>query len=229
MNIDKILNQYINLDYKKFHEKLCPTKYEILGIKIPILRKISKDLLQNYNYIDIFNNLNDKYYEHVMIKGIIVANIKVSYEEKLTLINEFLPLIDNWAICDTFVSELKFIKNNQEEFLKYLMPLLKIEKEYYKRFVIVVLLDYYINDKYIDKVLNTTLSVKSNDYYVKMAIAWCISICLIKYFDKTISFLNKYKNKLDKWTYNKALQKGIESFRISRENKKLLKGMKIKS
>lgn len=227
MNILEILEPYINEDYKLFHQKLCQTKHEILGIKIPILRKIAKDLLKEYDYIELLNNIDNEYYECVMLKGLIIGNIKINSEEKIKLINEFLPLIDNWAICDIFVSELKFIKKDLDLFLEFIKPLFKSDKTYYKRFSIVVLLNYYINDTYIDFVLDTSLDIKDNDYYVKMAISWCLSICLIKYFDKTIKFLNDNKYDFDKWTYNKALQKGMESFRISTENKKLLKSMKI--
>jgi len=227
MNIELLLTEHINNDYKLFHKKICHTKYEILGVKIPILRKISKDLLKKYNYQDIINNLDLKYYEHVMIYGFIIANVKVSYEEKIKLIDNYLPLIDNWAICDTFISELKFINKYKKDFLEYTLSLLYSDKEYYLRFGIVVLLDYYINDEYIDKVLNKMLEIKSDFYYVKMAISWCLSICLIKYFDKTIDFLTINKNKFDEWTYNKALQKGIESYRISNDNKVLLKSMKL--
>lgn len=227
MNIELLLTEHINNDYKLFHKKICHTKYEILGVKIPILRKISKDLLKKYNYQDIINNLELKYYEHVMVYGFIIANVKVSYEEKIKLIDNYLPLIDNWAICDTFISELKFINKYKQDFLEYTLSLLYSDKEYYLRFGIVVLLDYYINDEYIDKVLNKMLEIKSDFYYVKMAISWCLSICLIKYFDKTIDFLTINKNKFDEWTYNKALQKGIESYRISKDNKVLLKSMKL--
>lgn len=227
MNIDDKLYLYIDNNYKKFHEKICQTNYEILGIKIPILRKLAKELLKEYNYIDILNNLNNNYYEHIMLKGLVIANVKISYEEKLKLINEFLPLIDNWGICDIFCAELKFIKKNYKAFLDYLLNLNKTS-EYYQRFYIVVLLDYYINDEYIDFVLYEMLNIKSDFYYTKMAISWCISICLIKYFDKTINYLKINKDKIDKWIYNKALQKGIESYRISQENKEILKKMKIK-
>lgn len=227
MNINDILNEHIDESYKKFHQRICQTNYKILGIKIPILRKISKDLLKQYNYKEILKNLNSKYYEHIMLQGLVIANAKVSYEEKLNLINNFLPLTDNWAICDIFISELKFIKNNKEGFLEYILNILNNKNEYYQRFCIVVLLNYYINDDYIDFVLSKMLEVKSDYYYVKMAISWCLSICLIKYFDKTIKFLNDNKYLFDKWTYNKALQKGIESFRITNENKEILRNMKL--
>lgn len=228
MNISDYLNPYIDKNYKLFHERICQTKYEIIGIKIPILRKISKLLLKDYNTYEILNSLNENYYEYVMLQGLIIANAKVSFEEKLDLINKFIPKIDNWAICDIFCGELKFIKNNKEKFLKYILSYLESDKEYYKRFSIVILLNYYINDEYIDFILNKMLEIKSDYYYVKMAISWCLSICLIRYFDKTIEFMNTNKNNFDKWTYNKALQKGIESFRISKENKKTLQNMKIK-
>lgn len=228
MNISDYLNPYIDKNYKLFHERICQTKYEIIGIKIPILRKISKLLLKDYNTYEILNSLNENYYEYVMLQGLIIANAKVSFEEKLDLINKFIPKIDNWAICDIFCGELKFIKNNEKIFLKYILSYLESDKEYYKRFSIVILLNYYINDEYIDFILNKMLEIKSDYYYVKMAISWCLSICLIRYFDKTIEFMNTNKNNFDKWTYNKALQKGIESFRISKENKKTLQNMKIK-
>ena len=127
MNIQD-LNRNIDLNYKNFHEKICHTKYEILGIKIPVLRKIAKDLLKKYNYKDIINNLNSNIYEHIMLEGLIIANAKIDCKEKLNLIENFIPKIDNWAICDVFCAELKFIKNNQNEFLAFLKTYFNSEK-----------------------------------------------------------------------------------------------------
>lgn len=228
MNIEELLNENIDIKYKEFHKKICHTNYEILGIKIPIIKKITKDLLKKYSYEEIINNLNDSYYEHAMIMGIAISNSKVNFQELIKLIDSYLPKIDNWAICDIFCSELKVIKKNLDEFLYYINDLLKIDKEYYQRFAIVMLLDYYINDNYIDLVLNKMLEIKSNYYYVNMAISWCLSICLIKYFDKTLKFLNDNSDKFDKWVYNKALQKAIEAYRINDNCKIILKNMKIK-
>lgn len=219
---------YIDKDYKNFHEKICKTSYEILGIKIPVLRQFTKDLLKQYHYQDLLNNLENNIYEHIMLQGLIIANVKISFDEKLNLIKTFLPKIDNWAICDIFCGDLKFIKKYQEEFLMFLLPIFESKQEYFLRFGIVILLNYYINDNYIDFVLDKILEIKSDFYYVKMAISWCLSICLIKYYNKTIKFLYNNKNKIDKWIFNKALQKGIESFRISKENKKILQNMKLK-
>jgi len=228
LNISVLLNNYIDEKYKNFHQKICPTNYIILGVKIPVLRNIAKELLENYNYQNILNNLNDNFYEHLMLQGLIIANAKVNYDQKLELIKNFLPKIDNWAICDVFCSELKFIKKYKDDFFKYINTLFSSNKEYYQRFAIVVLLNYYINDDYIDFILQKMLEIKSDYYYVKMATSWCLSICLIKYFDKTVLFMINNKNEFDKWIYNKAIQKARESFRISTENKETLKNLKIK-
>ena len=227
MNLNTFLNPYIDNNYKNFHEKLCPTKYEILGIKIPTLRKIAKELLKDFEYKEFINNMDNSIYEHIMLEGLIIANLKISYQEKIELIKNYLPKIDNWAICDIFVSELKFIKNNKKDFLVFLKTIMNINEAFYKRFIIVSLLNYYIDDEYLDLVLEYTIKIKDDNYYVKMAIAWCLSICLIKYFDYTIKIMINNKNNIDKWTYNKALQKGIESLRISKDNKDILKKMKL--
>ena len=171
MNTLNLLNPYIDQKYKLFQEKICQTNYEILGVKIPILRNIAKKLLKEHNYSYLLNNIDNKYFEDVMLKAIIIGNAKVSYEEKLNLITNFLPLIDNWAVCDILVGELKFIKGNEDEFLNFINPLFKSTYEYPLRFAFVILLNYYINDNYIDMVLDKCLNIKSDYYYVKMAIS----------------------------------------------------------
>ena len=228
MNTLNLLNPYIDQKYKTFQEKICQTKYEILGVKIPILRNIAKKLLKEYDYSYLLNNIDNKYFEDVMLKAIIIGNTKASYEEKLNLITNFLPLIDNWAVCDILVGELKFIKGNEDKFLNFINPLFASNDEYPLRFVFVILLNYYINDKYIDIVLDKCLNVKSDYYYVKMAISWTLSIALVNYFTKTLEFMQERQDEFDKWTYNKALQKAKESFRIDNDKKSILQKAKIK-
>ena len=228
MNTLNLLNPYIDQKYKTFQEKICQTKYEILGVKIPILRNIAKKLLKEYDYSYPLNNIDNKYFEDVMLKAIIIGNAKASYEEKLNLITNFLPLIDNWAVCDILVGELKFIKGNENKFLNFINPLFASNDEYPLRFAFVILLNYYINDQYIDMVLDQCLNVKSDYYYVKMAISWTLSIALVKYFAKALEFMQEDKDEFDKWTYNKALQKARESCRINDDKKSILQKAKIK-
>lgn len=226
MDIKNILNKYIDLNYKEFHQKICKTKYEILGIKVPTLRSISKDLLKQYDYNSLLDNIDNSYYEYVMLKGFIIGNSKINYNEKIKLIDDFLKLVDNWAICDTFTSSLKFINKNKKEFLNEVNKYLDYKDEYHVRFGIVTLLDYYINDDYIDYVLNKLLNIKSDYYYVNMAISWCYSVSLVKYYNKTKEFLINNKNNIDVFILNKSISKACDSYRLTKEQKEKIKELK---
>ena len=120
MNIINLLKQYQDLNYQKFQSKICPTNYEIIGVKIPLIRKITKDLLKNYRYEEIISFLDYHYFECILIKLFSIAYIDIPFLDKVSLIEKTLPLIDNWALCDTFVSSLKFIKEYREDYLLYI-------------------------------------------------------------------------------------------------------------
>ncbi len=216
-----------DIKYRDFHKKIVATKYEIIGIRLPKLKEISKQLLKKYDLDYLLDNLNNHYYEEVMLEGLLIANAKIDDDRRTKLIDKYNPKIDNWAICDTFCSSLKVVKKNQDYYLKYINKYLNSKKEYYLRFGIVILLNYYINDNYYKMVYDIYLNTKSNYYYVNMAIAWGYSYLFIKYFEETRKFFIDNKDKIDKWIYNKAIQKSVESFRISKENKDILKKMKI--
>lgn len=227
MNIDNLLMPHIDNEYRLFHQKICDTKYEINGVKIPILRRISKTLLNNYDYDEITSSLNNAIYEHVMLKGLIIANINYDYEEKIKLIKEYIKEIDNWAICDIFVGELKFIRKHRGDFFAFIKQFQNSKNEFEQRFFIVCLLNYYLTDDYIDLVLNILLNIKSDKYYVLMAVAWCLSICLVKYYDKTVLFIKNNRCIFNTWAFNKGISKARESRRLNQEQKEFLKTLKI--
>lgn len=227
MHIERILDNYIDSRYQQFQSKICFTKYSIKGIKIPILRKIAHNLLKEYSYLEILNNLQDNSFEEVMLEGLVIAYANTSYENYLKLITNYLPKIDNWAICDVFCNSLKFIKNYQKPFLEYLNNILENNnQEYYLRFCLVCLLNYYLDSQYFSYTLEKIITVKSDYYYVKMAVAWTIATCLSIDFEKTLNFLQNNKDKIDTWTYNKALQKGRESLKLNNEQKNILQNLK---
>ena len=149
---------------------------------------------------------------------------KAPIEEAIKQVKEFVPKINSWAVCDTFCAGLKITKKYQTEMFKIIKEYLKSKQEYEVRFAIVMLLDYYINDQYIDQVLQILNNIKLDKYYVQMANAWAISICLIRYYNKTLEFLKT--TKIDDFTYNKGIQKAIESYRITKEQKDYLKTLK---
>lgn len=213
--------------YKEFHTGLCPGTNNIIGVRVPVLRNYAKKLLSENSEDILLKSIDNEYYEEVMLQGMIIGLSKNNnFEKDKKYIKEFVSKIDNWAICDVFCAGLKITNKNKEEMLELIKQYLKKETEFELRFAIVMLLDFYITDEYIGYVLEQMGKIKSKDYYVQMAIAWTISICLIKYYDKTISFIKKAN--LDKFTYNKSLQKAIESYRISKEKKDTLRKLKIK-
>ena len=196
-----------------------------LGVRIPLLRDYAKTLSKNYSIEYLMNNIDEVYYEEVMLKGFIIGNFKLSFDELVYYIDYFIPKISDWCLCDTFVSSLKITKKYLKKLWDYLQIKLNSNDEFTVRFALVMILNYYINDEYKDKIFKVISSVKLDKYYVKMANAWLISYMLINYFDDTIYFIGN--SKLDSFTKRKAITKAIESFRISDNNKRILR--KIRS
>lgn len=226
---EEIREELINLadeKYKKFHSNLCPGVENILGVRLPILRKISKDLSKN-NYKDYLDNDSIKYYEEIIVEGLIIGYIKVDNETRFKYIRNFVPKINNWAVCDSFCNNLKFTKKNMSEVWDFILPYTSSKNEFDVRFAVVMMLNFYIVDDYIDNVLSVLNDIHHDGYYVKMAVAWAVSFAYIHFPNKTLSFLKN--NNLDNFTYNKSLQKIIESNRVSKEYKDLMRSMKKKN
>lgn len=212
-----------DLKYKEFHGSLCPDMDNIIGVRIPKLREYAKELYKSNKLEDI--KIGDKYYEELVIQGMLIGfQTKAPIEEVIKQVKEFVPKINSWAVCDTFCAGLKITKKYQTEMFKVIKEYLKSKQEYEVRFAIVMLLDYYINDQYIAQVLQILNNISLDKYYVQMANAWAVSICLIKYYNKTLEFLKT--TKIDDFTYNKGIQKAIESCRITREQKDYLRTLK---
>ncbi len=210
-----------DIKYKDFQEKLILSD-NLIGIRTPELKKIAKTIA-NSNYKGFIKLNKHNLYEEKLIHGLILGYLKLEFNDLKPLIDEFIPYIDNWAICDLTVSNLKIFNKNKDNGFKEIKKYLKSKNSWINRFGYVLLLNYYINDEYIDKIFGLCENYK-DEYYVKMSIAWLISICYIKYKDKTIEYLKN--NKLDNWTYNKAMQKIIESNRINKDEKDMLRKFK---
>lgn len=211
-----------DIKYKKFHGKLILDN-NLIGIKTPILKNIAKDIFKG-NYLS-FIKLNKKLiYEEKIIYGLILGYVKDDFNTTIDLFNKFIHIIDNWAICDIVCSNMKIFKLNLSPGLKEIKIYLKNKNPWINRVGIVLLLDHYLNDQYIDCVIDIARSIKSDDYYVNMALAWLISICYIKYPNKTINLLNN--KELSNWVHNKSITKITESRRISQIEKDKLKKLK---
>lgn len=200
--VESRLLEFADKEYLEFNKKLNKEEYlkdqkEQIGIRIPILRDYSKKLSKQYELDFLLENINENYYEEIMLKGFIIGQYKnLEWKELEKKIKYFVPKITDWALCDTFCASLKVTKKYQKEIWKMLQKYLKSNNEFDVRFALVMILNYYIKDDYIDDVYLIINDVKLDKYYVKMANAWLISYCLIDYYDKTIEFLKKqYKNR----------------------------------
>ncbi len=203
--------------YKDFQKGLVPNVDEsrIIGVRLPVIRKLAKQVNLDTDEFD-FNC-----YEEAMMFGIAIGNLKYNWYKYLDV---FVPIIDNWAVCDSASSSMKFVKTHQEEMWNYLKKYMYSENEYEVRFVVVIMMDYYINDEYIDRMINYLSSVKSDKYYINMAIAWALSFVYFKYKEKVMKFINE--NTLSDFVHNKTIQKIRESNRISKEEKISLNKLK---
>ena len=224
----KIRQDLLNLQdkkYKEFHSSLCPGINNIIGVKTPVLRNYAKKLLKQEEFKNYIFFNRTIYYEEIMLQGMLIGFLKSDdIKEILNIIERFIPKINNWAVCDIFCAGLKVVNKRKDIFWNFIKKYLKSKKEFELRFAIVIMLDYFIEDKYINEVLSLLDGIKHDGYYVKMAIAWAISVAFIKCNGKTMKYLKS--NNLDDWTYNKALQKIVESLRVSKQMKENIKKMK---
>ena len=197
-----------------------------IGIRLPILRKYAKELSKEYELDFLIENINENYHEEILLKGFLIGLYKnLKWEELEKYIRYYVDRITTWDLCDCFCSSLKITKKYEKEMWNLIQEYLKSDKEFYVRFALVMILSYYINDEYIDRIFKIIQDVKLDKYYTKMANAWLISYCVIKEYDKTLEFL-KEDTKIDKWTFNKGIQKSIESFRVTDEHKEELKKLR---
>lgn len=217
----KLLKSKQDKNYKDFHQKLTFTKYEIIGIRVPVLRKIAKEIIKS-DYKFFLKEVQNKYYEEILIEGLVIASLE--FGEFSKYIQNFIKKIDNWAICDSFCNSLKFIKNNPGKYFDYFKSYIASNDEFTIRVGLVIFLNYYISQEYIEKIFELLDNIKADKYYVNMAIAWLLAEMYIKYPSETRGYLSV--TKINDFTFNKTISKICDSYRVSREIKEELKKLR---
>lgn len=204
-----------------FNKKIINTEQEIIGIKIPVLRNIAKRISRG-NIESFLELVDNKYFEETLIFGFVIGYIN-DKELFLKYFNSFILKIDNWATCDTCVSSFKIMK--KIDFFDIARSLAFNDNEFLSRVGIVIMLDHYVNSRYIDEIIKVVSSIESNYYYVNMALSWLISVLFIKFRSNTLELLKQ--RILPVFVQNKAIQKIRDSYRVSKEDKEMLLLYKI--
>lgn len=210
-------------EYAAFQAKLTPgvPPERFIGVRVPMVRKLAKELVKANEYADFLQQLPHKFYDENMLHGLLVSEIK-DYDQCIAEVDKFLPYVDNWAVCD--IMSPKVFKKNKEALLTKIVEWSGSEHLYTSRFGIEMLMSHYLDDDFKPEYLDIPASVHSEEYYLKMMIAWFFATALAKQWDATIPYIEN--NKLDTWVHNKTIQKARESYRITDEQKEYLKTLK---
>lgn len=220
MNLSNELAKLTDTTYLKTNKTTISTNWPMLGVRIPEIKK----LVQKIPKEEIFKYLETKpaNHEEILARGFLIA--RLPYEEMLKYFDSQITLFDNWCTVDTFCAALrKSVKKNEADFLECKVePLLKSQKEFETRTGLVCLLDLFMNEEYMPTIFESIESLKDRDeYYVKMAAAWLLAECYIKFPAKTEAFMDR--TELNNWTFNKAISKICDSYRVSIEDKDRLR------
>jgi hypothetical protein len=225
MEIQKELFSLQDKEYMKFLSKLTPNVSEdtIIGVRIPEIRKLAKKLVKNNEYEDFLKELPHKYYDENLLHGAIISENK-DFENCIELLNSFLPFVDNWAVCDTISP--KIFKKHKKELIEKIKEWSQSDKTYTCRFGVEMLMTHFLDEDFKKEYLEMVANIHSEEYYVKMVIAWFFATALAKQWDYAVIYLEN--NKLDVWVHNKTIQKARESLRILEDKKGYLKRLKRK-
>lgn len=223
MNIQKRLLELSDEKNADFSAKLTPgiDREKFLGVRIPASRKLAKEIIKENEHKDFLNSLPHKYYDENILHSILISEIK-DYDECIKYIDEFLPYVDNWAVCDTMSP--KAFKNKHERLMNDILRWVDSDQTYTIRFGLKMLMAHFLGNDFKNEYLKIPAKIKSDEYYINMMIAWFYATALAKQWDSTIVFIEN--GVLDKWVHNKAIQKARESYRITAEQKEYLKSLK---
>lgn len=205
--------------YADFTAGLTPGAGAVLGVRLPLLRKIAKELAAQQGEEALEGE--DLYFEEKLLRGMMIGRLKVTPQRRFELIRDFIPRIDNWAVCDSFCCSLKSMKQQQEACWTLIQPYAFSEKEFEQRFAAVMLLDYFVTEAYIDKTLGLLPQIHSEAYYASMGAAWALAECYIKFPQKTLPLLQKPVFGLP--TLRRTIRKLCDSYRVTKDDKQMLR------
>ena len=211
--------------YRDFQIKLMPTvdPETVIGVRTPELRKLAKELLKRGDYDAFLDEMPHDHFDENQLHAFILSGMK-DYEKCMSGVCRFLPFIDNWATCDQLSP--KIYGKNKDDLLAHIKEWLRSGETYTVRFAAGMLMEHFLGDDFDIAYPEMVAAIESDEYYVNMMRAWYFATALAKQYESIIPFIEE--KKLDRWTHNKAIQKSVESYRITPEQKVYLKSLKIK-
>ena len=223
--IRKSLLGWQDKEYREFQSKLMPTvdKERVIGVRTPELRKYAKQLIKREEVTEFLGNLPHTYFDENQLHAFIISDIK-DYEKCIEEVERFLPYVDNWATCDQMLP--KVFRGHEKELLEVIYKWIESDNTYTVRFAIGMLMKYFLDDYFDLEYPKMIAKIRSEEYYIKMMIAWYFATALAKQYESVLSFIENQC--LDMWTHNKAIQKSVESYRITKEQKEYLRNLKRK-
>lgn len=233
MLADKIIEDLFELQdekYRDFQAGLIPGKGvdNMIGVRTPELRKYAKSLLKAYSLNDIseefLDNIPHRFFDEDQLHAFIISEIK-DYTICMEKVEQFLPYVDNWATCDQMSP--KIFKKHKEELWVKINEWIKSDATYTIRFAVGMLMQHFLDEDFKIQYPELVASLRSDEYYVNMMIAWYFATALAKQYEMVLPFIEE--KRLDEWTHNKAIQKAIESYRITPEQKEYLRKLKVKN
>ncbi len=218
-----LLKEHSDAEYAAFQAKLTPgiPVESFIGVRVPEVRKIAKAFIKEPEGRDFLDELPHATYDENMLHGLLISELK-DYLECVQKTEEFLPYVDNWAVCD--IMSPKIFKKHKVELLPTIKKWAASSHTYTCRFGLGMLMSHYLDEDFKAEYLEIPASVKSSEYYVNMMIAWFFATALAKQWEATIPYILDHR--LDKWTHNKTIQKAVESYRITDEQKTYLRSLK---
>lgn len=204
--------------YAEFSSKIANSNYPLIGIRIPILRKIANELLKG-KYFEYLKNCQFTCFEDTLLFGLIVA--KLENKDFLEFLPIYLKNADSWSHIDSFVASINFVNKNKEQFLTFIKNNIEGAEGFELRFYLVALMTFYLDEENLSYIFSTCERFDEKGYYNDMAIAWLISVAFVKFKEKTFEFIKNCK--LSNFTLNKSISKINDSFRVTKESKTLLK------
>ena len=211
--------------YRDFQSRLIPTvkPNAIIGVRTPELRRMAKQLVKEKEIREFLHTLPHRYFDENQLHAFIISEIR-DYEQCMEEVNRFLPHVDNWATCDQMSPRI--FKKHRQQLLMEIKTWLRTDETYTIRFAIGMLMEHFLDEDFCEEYPDMVAEVRSDEYYVNMMIAWYFATALAKQYDAVLPYLEK--ERLDVWTHNKAIQKSVESYRITPEQKEYLRQLKRK-